>query len=147
MDIQFHLLLKNPPAGVDFGIQQGTGSKFEPIQVQRSDGRDITFHFTIAVKNDPGKIHAPRFSGAVVQGRPADQFVYIGVGEFAGQAGGWSRRIKVPLTGISWEMIGQLGDDASTLLTTSVPGTAKDGTPTSGTVKPFKGWHIIRAAR
>lgn len=144
MNIQLSVVLQSPPVGVDFGIQKGSGSKYETIQTQQSDGRDISFNLAIQLKNDPQRINAPRFTGPFVQGKPSDQFVYIDVGEFAGQAGGWSRRIKIPLSGITWAMIAQLDDHAATKLSTSFPGAAKDGSPICATVKQFEGWKVMR---
>ncbi|GGB14673.1 MULTISPECIES: DUF5990 family protein [Mucilaginibacter] len=142
MDIQLCIILQNPPAGVDFGIQKGSGNRYETIQTQRSDGLDIQFNLTIQLKSDPQKINDPRFSGPFVQGQPASQFLYIDVGEYAGQVGGWSRRVKVPLSGVTWDMITQLGHHSTAFLITSFPGTAKDGSPICATVKPFEGWKV-----
>ncbi|SDG86614.1 DUF5990 family protein [Mucilaginibacter sp. P19] len=142
MDIQLCIRLQNPPEGVDFGIQKGSGTGYETIQTQRSDGLDIQFNLTIQLKSDPQKINEPRFSGPFVQGKPASQFLYIDVGEYAGQVGGWSRRVKIPLSGVTWDMITQLSHHPTAFLITSFPGTTKDGSPICATVKPFEGWKV-----
>ena len=142
MDIKLYILLQQPPEGVDFGIQKGVGSQYETIQTQRSEGQDIRFNLTIQVRNDPQRINEPRFAGPFVQGKPQSQFFYIDVGEFAGQTGGWSRRIKIPLSGITWDMIFQMKNHDSAALTGSIIGTAKDGGPNCGTVKQFEGWQV-----
>jgi len=78
-----------------------------------------------------------------VQGPTNGRFIYIGIGTLAGQLGSiWSRRLKIPLQGITWEMIEQLLDDSNSILETRVPGTGKDGTPNCATVKPFDGWYV-----
>jgi hypothetical protein len=32
MTIRLHIILECPPAGFDFGLQKGSGSKFEPVR-------------------------------------------------------------------------------------------------------------------
>ncbi|MGN6569100.1 MAG: DUF5990 family protein [Flavipsychrobacter sp.] len=142
MDIILHIILQKPPTGVDFGIQKGSGSKYETIQTQRSDGGDIQFSLTIQLKNDAQKINEPRFTGPFVQGKPGSQFFYIDVGTYAGQEDGWSRRIKIPLTNIGWDIIDLLHKHPEAVLSASVPGTGKDGGPSCATVKPSQGWQV-----
>ncbi len=144
MDIKLYILLRSPTPGVDFGIQKGGGSKYETVQTQRSDGHDIKFSIIIQLKNGLQKIHEPRFTGAYIQGKPSGQFIYIDVGEFAGQVGGWSRRMKIPLAGITWDMIDKLSNDPTVMLATNIPGAFEDGTPYCATIKPFEGWKINR---
>jgi hypothetical protein len=69
------------------------------------------------------------------------RFIYINIGKSAGQFGScWERRLKIPLGGITWEMI----EKASTkmLLEARLPGTGKDGGPSCATVKPTEGWAV-----
>jgi len=139
--IPFRIILIKPPAGVDFGLQKGSGSKYETIQTQRSGNGDLSFDFSIMIKNTPDG--QPDFGGECVQGSRGNRFVYIDIGTYAGQFGTpWSRRLKIPLLGISLEMIEQLSADPSKIIICKVPGTGKDGGPNCATVKPFSGWHI-----
>jgi hypothetical protein len=134
-ELNFIIILEKPPAGVDYALQEGGGSNYKTVQTQRSMGRDLTFQFSARVRD--GKDGQPNFLGPFIQGPTHERFVYLDIGTYAGQSGTvWSRRLKVPLRGISWEMI----ENKKTLKTT-VPGTAKDGSPTCATVKPFAGWH------
>jgi hypothetical protein len=60
------------------------------------------------------------------------------VGTCAGQLGSpWTRRVKVPLTGITWKQV-----DAANggLLEAAYEGAAKDGSPACATVKLIKAW-------
>jgi hypothetical protein len=82
----------------------------------------------------------PEFGGSFVQGIPLNKFIYIGIGTFTGQDSPWSRRLKIPLTGITWNLIDHA--NLSTGLETYVPGTGKHGSPNCATVKPFAGWEI-----
>jgi hypothetical protein len=135
--LTLRIILEKPPLAVLYGLQQGSGNRYETIQKQQSDGSDLTFECTVTVKS--AKDGSPDFGGPFVQGKPGERFIYIDIGKLAGQEGpAWERRLKVPLRGITTEMVVQ-----ERILQTRVPGTGKDGTPTCATVKPFNGWHLI----
>jgi len=144
MELRLRIVLEKPPSGVDFGLQKGRGVDYQTIQKQRSASKDLSFVFSVRVKDD-GKNGIPTLLGPLVQGPPAQRFVYIDIGTYAGQVGTpWSRRLKVPLTGITWEMIDKLKAQSESILETRVPGTGKDGGPACATVKPFNGWKVSR---
>ena len=159
-ELTLRVVLAAPPAGVDFGIQKGRGTpkysptkrtlaggeslhatrpprplsaSYETIQKQRSNGGDLSFEYTVALKEskDPTM---PDFTGPLVHGPVGERFLYINIGESAGQKDTcWNRRLKIPLRDITWKMAAQP-------LQARVPGTAKDGGPNCATVKPFDGW-------
>ena len=86
---------------------------------------------------------APDFRGPVVQGPVGQRFVYIDIGTYAGQTDTpWSRRLKIPLIGVTWDVIDR-ASATQMVLETRVPGTARDGGPTCATVKPFGGWKLV----
>jgi hypothetical protein len=121
--LSLRLLIEKPTAGVDFGLQEGRGSSYQVIQKQRSDGRDLSVEFNVTVKT--GKDGAPDFAGPIVQGSADERFFYIDIGTYAGQSNTeWSRRLKVPLCGITWDMI-----NSQRVLVANIPGTGKDGGP------------------
>jgi hypothetical protein len=137
------IILEKPTAGVDFGLQEGRGGDYETIQTQRSKGQDLRFEFTVRAKAT-GKDSPPNFLGPFVQGPTGERFVYIDIGTCAGQTGTcWSRRLKIPLRGITWQMIEAVSDGKS-LLETHVAGSGKDGSPSCATAKPFAGWKVVR---
>lgn len=143
MEINLHLILRDPPAGVTFGLQKGSGSVYQTIQVQQSGASDLYFNFSIEVKGDKQKDASPSFKGPFVQGPRLNNFFYIDIGTYAGNTGSvYGRRLKVPLSGITWKLIDELGAAPGAVLQTSVPGKAKDGTPNCATVKPFSGWTV-----
>jgi hypothetical protein len=142
MTLSLHIVLEKPPVGVDFGLQKGSGSQYQTIQTQRSTGADMYFELEVEVKGDRKIDPNPRFAGPFAQGKEPDKFFYIDVGALAGQVGGWSRRIKIPFRGITWDLLDQATTRSKRALKTSIPGTAKDGGPNCATVKPFKGWDI-----
>jgi hypothetical protein len=140
-EITLRIILESPPSGVDYGIQKGSGPVYETLQKQRSVNENLRFEFTIHLKTD--KAGLPDFAGPVVQGPAGGRFVYVDIGTYAGQTGTiFAGRLKVPLRGITQEMIGQLLAGPGNILTTTVPGTGKNGSPNYGTVKPFDGWSI-----
>ncbi len=142
-DLKLHIQLENPPAGVDFGLQKGSGNNYETIQTQRSKSGELHFELEVKIKNMPSKSEEPNFVGPFVQGPTAAKFVYIDIGTYAGQRDTvWSRRLKIPLSGITWEMIDEVQNNTGLVIETSVPGTGKDGGPNCATVKPFAGWKL-----
>jgi hypothetical protein len=142
MTIPLRIVLLKPPAGIDFSLQKGSGSKYEPVQIQRSGSDDLHFSFDVEIKGEREKNDQPGFGGAFVQGPPANRFVYINIGTYAGQALSFGGRMKIPLTGITWDVVEQLKNDLKLILETRVPGTGKNGGPNYATVKPFDGWSV-----
>ncbi|HSC54058.1 MAG TPA: DUF5990 family protein [Phnomibacter sp.] len=140
-EITLQIILIKPTAEVVFGLQEGSGSNYKTVQKQIATSNDLSFKFTIKVKGDRSEEEVPKFSGSVVQGPAGNKFVYIDIGTYAGQSDSiWSRRLKIPLTGITWKDIDSLSGNS--ILQTCVPGTGRDGGPNCATVKPFGGWHL-----
>ena len=145
-EVTLRIVLEEPTAGVDFGLQKGRGNDYETIQTQRAKGQDLNFEFTVRAKAT-GKGVAPNFLGPFVQGPTGERFVYIDIGTYAGQTETfWSRRLKIPLRGITWKMIEEVIDGKS-LLETRVAGKGKDGSPSCATPKPFSGWKLAECKR
>jgi len=141
ISIQLRIVLETPPAGVAFGVQEGSGAHYKTIQILYSNGNDLHFLFPATVKLEEGM--TPVFLGPYVHGTPAERFVYIDIGSAAGQPEpAWHRRLKVPLRNITSGILKQLLADENKLLEIKIPGTGKDNTPACGTVKPFPGWYV-----
>lgn len=141
-EVRLRIVLVAPPTGVDFGIQEGKGNDYSTIHKQRSTDHDLSFEFTMTVKDnrDDG---LPNFLGPLAQGPTTGRFVYIDIGKYAGQASPcWERRLKVPLNDITWEMIEKAS--SKMLLEARLPGTGKDGGPSCATVKPTGGWKVCK---
>src|SRR5882672_10820304 len=137
-EITLQIILTRPTPGVVYGLQKGSGNNYETVQKQMAASADLSFKFSIKVKGDRSKDKLPKFSGSYVQGPSDNKFVYIDIGTYAGQTDTiWSRRLKIPLTGITWKDIDSLSDNS--MLQASVPGTGRDGGPNCATVKPFRG--------
>lgn len=144
MNLKLRIILQTPPPNVHFGLQKGSGNDYQTEQIQRSTVGDLYFNLAIEVKGDPQKDELPGFKGPYVQGPAGGKFLYIDIGTYAGRVDAWSRRLKIPLSGITWKMIDEMDSDSENILETCVPGTAKDGSPTCATVKPFAGWHVAK---
>jgi hypothetical protein len=141
-ELTLKIVLENPPGGIDFGLQKGSGNKYETIQIQRSSDKNLEFEFAITVKLNYDGL--PNFLGVFVQGPPSQRFIYIDIGTCAGQKDTvWSRRLKIPLIGISLSTIEELSTNRNKILEARVPGTGRDNGPNCATVKPFSGWHIL----
>lgn len=142
VDLRLRIVLIAPPAAVDFGIQEGKGNDYTTIHKQRSKDTDLTFEFTVTVKDnrDDG---LPNFLGPLTHGPVTGRFIYINIGKSAGQFDScWERRIKVPLGEITWDMIETA--TSKLVLEARLPGTGKDGGPSCATVKPIEGWKVRR---
>jgi hypothetical protein len=138
-EISLRIVVVRPPAGVFFGLQKGSGNNYETVQTVESKSDDLQFEFNVRVRE--GKDNLPNFLGPFVQGPTNERFVYLDIGTYAGQTStSWSRRLKIPLRGITWELISQTAKSSSAALEARVAGTGKDGGPSCGTVKPFEGW-------
>jgi Family of unknown function (DUF5990) len=143
-EVPIRLVLVEPPAGVDFGVQRGRGSQYETQFVQQRRQRDVSFDFSLPV-SDNRKDSRPNFLGDFAQGPPAGRFIYIDVGTCAGQMNTpWSRRMKVPLQGITWDLIRKTFGKPWYRLASRIPGTGKDGGPSCATVRLLGDWEIVK---
>ena len=142
-ELTFRIVLEKPPTGIDFALQKGKGSSYETTLKQRSGAGDLSFEFTARAAAG-AKGAQPNLLGPFVQGPTGARFVYLDIGTAAGQMDScWSRRLKVPLTGITAEMVKRIEKDPTLILETHVPGTSRDGGPSCATVKPFGGWKLV----
>jgi hypothetical protein len=142
--VPLRIVIVDPPPGVDFGIQEGKGNDYRTISVQRSKAGSLVLECTIAVKG--GRTDGPpNFGGPISQGPPAGRFVYVDIGRSAGQLdSAWQRRMKIPLEGITWDMIDSVVETSKRVLQATIPGTGKDGGPSCATLKPIDGWKIVK---
>ncbi len=141
--LTLRIILETPPAGVDYGLQKGSGSRYETVQKQRSVGKDLIFEAVVTVQTTEDG--AVIFRGPFVQSPRDNAFIYIDIGATAGQTDTlWSRRLKIPLHGIGPALAHQAAGQSGALLETRVPGTGKDGGPNCATVKPFEGFVLTK---
>jgi hypothetical protein len=140
-EIQFRIVLERPVAGVDIGLQKGKGNAYETIYKQRAGSDNMLFEFSVSFKEKEG--HSIDFSGPLVHGNFGERFLYLDIGTYAGQSDSeWSRRLKIPLTGIAAGEVEQAKKKPHTVFEVRIEGRGKDGGPSCGTVKPFDGWKL-----
>lgn len=146
VEISFRIILVKPFPGVLHALQKGYGSNYHVLQAQIAGDADLYFDGTFGVKGTEASGEEPDFSGPLVQGPRGSRFIYIDIGGAARQFGtNWTRRLKVPLAGISWSMVTACTTHKSAILQTTIPGIGKDGGPNCATVKPFPGWHLVNS--
>ena len=139
-DLPLRIILESPTVGVDYGLQEGKGNNYTTVQKKRSDGKDVIFEFKVKYKTVAG---SPIFLGPFAQGSVSDRFIYVDIGTMAGQKdSAWTRRIKIPLTSITNEMVQHFLPGAGMVIEAVIPGKGKGGGPNCGTIKPFDGWKL-----
>jgi hypothetical protein len=86
--------------------------------------------------------------GPFAHGRPDDRFLYVNSGTSAGQAGScWTRRAKVRLGGIGWELVDGALRDPRIVLEARLEGTGRDGGPACAGVALLDGvWRAVPRA-
>jgi len=103
------------------------------IRNVRAKGEPLAFDFQVRV--GPG----PKFFGDQVRREgPSRRFVYVRVGQYAGDpASPWSRRMKIDIHDIGQDLLDRAAKSGG-LIETTVIGTDKDGIPACATVRPTK---------
>jgi hypothetical protein len=133
------IILLNPLDGVMYGLQKGKGADYETVQAQPGKGKDLSFEFTIQLKQAKGP--GISLGGPFVQGPVGNRFVYLTIVSYAGQSGFLCNgRLKVPLSEADFQ--DSFSDDGTYSWSCTVPGQTEDGKPVFATVKPFGGWSI-----
>lgn len=141
-EIGLRVTVVDPPTDIAYAMQRG---RAELHQSRRSNGAQMSFDFTVRVGVTAGG--ALNFLGDFTQGPASVRFVYVNMGTSAGDPGScWSRRAKIPLMGITPELIAALDATPGGVLEARYMGTAKDGGPTCASVKLLDGgWRVVEA--
>lgn len=127
-----------PPAGVLYSLQRGQDEIVSPV---RSDGTNISFDVPVRARDDC-EAGIPNFLGPFVSGPKGARFVYLRIGQSAGDLGSpWSRRVKIPLGGITWELVRESARTSRPICAGYV-GSAKDGSPACATVPLTQTWTV-----
>jgi hypothetical protein len=139
-ELPLRIYVLRPPQGVTFAVQRGKGELLQPSAVSTD-----AMVFDLSVRVAEGKDGRPNFLGPYAQGTPADRFVYVNAGTYAGQAETcWSRRAKIKLGGIGWELVEEALGTPGAVLEARIAGTGRDGGPCCATVPIVGGWHVTR---
>lgn len=135
-EIPLRITLVDPPPDVLFAVQRGPS---ELHQATRSSGATLSFDFTLRVRRSADSLS---LLGPFSQGPPASRFVYVNSGTYAGDSAScWSRRAKIPLGGITPQLLDQFQKTPGAILEARVAGTGRNGGPACASVPLLdSGW-------
>ena len=130
-EIRMRIVIENPVAGVLHSLQSKDGHPLDP----KTSKSDEALAFDFPVRIAPG----PKFFGDQVRREgPVRRFVYIRVGQSAGQHGSpWSRRMKIDIHDLDQALLDRAAAGEGAVEIT-VGGTGTDGTPACATVRRTK---------
>ncbi|HET6975526.1 MAG TPA: DUF5990 family protein [Pyrinomonadaceae bacterium] len=137
--LPLRIIVVDPPIGVLFAVQRG---KAELETQSLSNGEPLSFEFSVRIGDRADEM--PNFLGPYVQGPRGGRFVYVNSGTLAGQvASRWTRRAKVGLKDIGWDLVDCVLSQPSKRLEAKIAGQAGDGGPACATVRLLAdGWAI-----
>jgi Family of unknown function (DUF5990) len=132
-EIRMRLVIETPVPGVAYSLQD---KKSQPVDAKTSKGAALTFDFPVRVAD------GPKFYGEQVRSEgPERRFVYIAIGQQAGQKGTpWSRRMKIDIHTLAPALLAKA--KAGKVLEGTVTGTGSDGTPACATVAA-RAWRAV----
>jgi len=132
-EISLRLVVENPVPGVAYSLQDKAST---PVGAQIAKTAALAFDFTIRIAD------GPKFFGEHVRSEgPERRFIYIAIGEQAGQTRSpWSRRMKIDIHTLSAVLLAKAV--AGKTIEGTVTGTGADGTPACATI-PAKSWRAV----
>jgi hypothetical protein len=141
-EITLRVVVLDPPEGVVWRMQRGRHELVDPVSAAKGK---LVFQADVRVGGERAD-GGPNFLGPFAHGRPDDRFLYVNSGMAAGQADScWSRRAKVKLGGIGWELVEQSLADPDTVLAARFAGSARDGSPACASIPLLDGgWRVER---
>lgn len=141
-DLALRIIVEDPLPGVALALQRGSDG-FELPSI--ATAAQVAFDFSVRV-GQPQANGQPTFLGPYTQGSPATRFIYITVGQRAGQpTSPWDRRAKIPLAGISQALVAAARSKPGQRLEVRFPGRGKDGTPACASVTlPADAWKLVK---
>ncbi|TZG24741.1 DUF5990 family protein [Sphingomonas montanisoli] len=131
VEVGFRIVIERPVAGVLHSLQAKDDGPLDPKSSK--DGEPLSFDFPVRI--GPG----PKYFGDQVRREgPERRFVYIRIGDLAGDAASpWSRRMKIDIHDIGSDLIDRAVAGGG-VIETVVDGTGGDGTPACATLKPLR---------
>lgn len=99
--VTFRIRVANPPrgSGTRFGVQDKSGDLMGSVATPTGSA---VYEVAVDV-SERGTGEMPNFLGPFAHGSPGARFLYLSHGTDGGS--GWVKRIKLPLSPISWAMI------------------------------------------
>lgn len=131
--LRLEVRVDEPPAepGTLFGLQDASGTLHAGTRL--ADGAQL-FSCEVRVAGGPGN-GSPNFLGPFTHGSRALRHLYLGHRPAEGAETAWLKRIKLPLSPITWPMIESARDGA---ITTTVDGRASATVPVT--------WHVAQGS-
>jgi len=128
-EIRMRIVIEQPVAGVLHSLQAKDDSPLDPKSSHA--GEPLIFDFPIRMA--PG----PKFFGDQVRREgPARRFVYIRVGQYAGDASSpGARRMKIDIHDLEQDLLDRAGEGG--IIEMTVVGTDREGAPACATVRPI----------
>lgn len=137
--VRLRLVVTDPLPGAHYAVQRGRSDLLAPTSASGA----VIFDFSVLADLS---LEPPRLTGEFAQGPPDKRFVYVNSGTYAGQSDTtWSRRAKVPITGISASLIREAFASEG-VLQAHVRGTGKDGGPFCATVALSSDWIVVASS-
>src|SRR5688572_4571860 len=99
-NVHLRIIVTNPPAetGTRFGLQDKSGD----IRAATLTSEQSAAFECDVTASDAGDRSEPNFLGPYTHGPPTARFLYLSHGT---RGPGWIKRIKIPLSSITWSMI------------------------------------------
>jgi len=140
--VRLRVLCVRPPDPDEYGAEFGLQDVEERLQPgeRQADG-SFLFECQLRVRRNR-QTGQPNFLGPYVFGIPGARFLYLSWRERQVAMPVWSRRMKIPLSPITWEQIEE-AERTGGALEAAVPGRAGDGGLRSGSVAFLgEGWTV-----
>ena len=137
IEVRARIVIEQPVPGVLHSLQQDDA----PLDPKRSKaGEPLAFDFPLSIEL-PNDNHRPKFFGKQVRREGLERrFVYIRIGTSAGDwTSPWRRRMKIDIHDIDEGLLDKAAKGG--LLTGTINGTAKDGSPACAKIRPVT-WKI-----
>lgn len=139
--LQIILVLTDPPPGVVFAVQHGRDGLLPPYA---SSAEAMSFALTLPLGPtlpDGGF----NYRGPFAQGTPAERFIYVNSGTYAGQQGTpWARRAKIQLAGMPRDLVAAAVGNAHRAMEARLISTMRDGGPVCASVPPASiQWRLL----
>lgn len=132
--IMLRLTIADPVAGVLYSLQD---PKSVPVEPRLASDAPLSFDVPVKLTDD-GRLTGP----FVRREGPTRRFVYIGIGQGAGDHfTPISRRAKIDVHDIPADLLDQARSGA--ILGVTLPGRARDGGPACATVRPLSPWSVV----
>lgn len=133
------LTVRHPVPGVMLRVQRGRDALVPP-EFESPDAVVFELHVEVEERVD-GRVVC---RGPEVQGPPANRFIYVNAGTYAGDAHAtFGRRAKVPLTALPAAVVAAARARPDAVIEGAIDGRARDGGPAAASVPLLDGgWHL-----